>query len=109
MHTENYYRVLGVHKYSKDADIKAAYSLLAKLNHPDLQDNDPVKADRMATINVAYSVLKSPKERKHYDKVLALTGVRCPTCEGSATKVKTLKGAKKLHVPCGACHGTGVL
>lgn len=105
----NHYRTLGVHKHSTESAIKLAWNLLARINHPDKTNNDPAAADRMAMINVAYGVLKNPKERKRYDKVLALTGTTCPACQGKAVIMKQKGYSKKIAAPCDACCGCGVV
>jgi DnaJ-class molecular chaperone len=60
----NYYHVLGISRSSSIEEIKAAYRVLAKVNHPDTPTGD---ADKFKVITQAYEVLKDSKNRKAYD------------------------------------------
>ena len=105
----NHYTLLGVHKYSKPDEIKAAFSKLAMLYHPDRTQNEPNASAMMADLNVAYTTLKNPKSRKAYDTQLALTGVKCPACQGTAAVSKRQGYTKKIETPCATCKGVGIL
>lgn len=104
----NHYKTLGVHKFSSDAEIKAAYGLLAREFHPDRNANDAEKAARMTEINVAYNVLKNEKTRRAYDRSMVVLKP-CPACLGKAVTWKQKGFNKKIAVPCKFCHGTGAV
>lgn len=60
---DNLYDILGVDKDATDEEIKAAYRNKAKKNHTDVGGDN----DKMVAITKAYSVLKDPKKKEHYD------------------------------------------
>ncbi|XXN19743.1 MAG: J domain-containing protein [Candidatus Hodgkinia cicadicola] len=62
------YEILGVSKTASDADIRAAFKLLALKHHPDRNLNNPEATKRFKEINEAYSILKDPKTRAQYDE-----------------------------------------
>lgn len=105
----NHYITLGVHKAATDAEVRVAYGRLALTLHPDLFDNEPVKAAKMADLNVAYNILKDAKRRKAYDVHLAVTNKPCSTCNGKGAVMKQKGFSKKTAAICGACRGGGVV
>lgn len=60
---DNLYDILGVSKDATADEIKAAYRAQAKKNHTDVGGDN----DKMVAITKAYSVLKDPEKRSHYD------------------------------------------
>jgi hypothetical protein len=69
---ENHYAVLGVPRSASASAIRTAYRKLARLHHPDVNENSPDAALRMAEINRAYKVLSDPSLRAAYDRKLIL-------------------------------------
>jgi DnaJ-like protein len=65
----DYYRVLGVGTGASVEEIQAAYRKLAKAFHPDLNSGSSDAAQRMATLNVAKSVLLDRDTRAIYDQL----------------------------------------
>lgn len=62
------YKVLRVTRTSSDKEIKASFIKLAKLYHPDInQDSD--SADKFRRIHEAYSSLKDAAARREYDRM----------------------------------------
>jgi molecular chaperone DnaJ len=68
MAKEDFYKVLGVRRDSKEAEIKKAYRRLARKNHPDVNPGDKSAEERFKRIQEAYDVLSDPKKRAMYDK-----------------------------------------
>ena len=55
---KDYYAILGVHPTAEIAVIEAAYKVLAKRYHPDMNQDNPEETNRrMQEINEAYEVL----------------------------------------------------
>ena len=67
---EDLYSVLGVTAEAAHSDIKSAYRKLAHLHHPD-HSNEPDAAEKFDKIAKAYSVLRDPKRRDWYDKMVS--------------------------------------
>ena len=66
METVTHYDTLELHPDASQSDIKQAYRRLAKLFHPDSQQ-ETASHDRIASINAAYEILGDPTRRRHYD------------------------------------------
>jgi len=64
---KDYYTILGVSKGSTMQEIKRAYRALARVWHPDKND-DPLAADRFMEIAEAYAVLSDDGMRQGYDR-----------------------------------------
>ena len=68
---ENLYNLLGVSYTVNNEQLKKAYVALLKKYHPDVFEGNKKQAeDYTAKVNVAYSVLSSPKERLSYDRTI---------------------------------------
>lgn len=77
--SENLYKTLNLHPKATRKQIKSAFRDLAKLYHPDLNPDDPVKAERFNGILEAYAILSDSKKRAVYDKELGLKEAEEPT------------------------------
>ncbi len=64
----NLYDVLGVPRDADQANIRKAFKKLARENHPDLNKDDPKKADRFKEVSAAYEVLGDEEKRGLYDE-----------------------------------------
>ncbi|MDW5288670.1 DnaJ C-terminal domain-containing protein [Formosa sp. PL04] len=64
----DYYKILGIDKSAKEADIKKAYRKMARKYHPDLNPNDKDAEKKFKQINEANEVLSHKENRKKYDK-----------------------------------------
>lgn len=64
---ESLYRVLQVDPGANPLVIQAAYRVLARIFHPDVEGDD----DQMKRLNHAWSVLGDPLRRAEYDRQLA--------------------------------------
>lgn len=84
--TANYYTILQVHPKAEPEVIEAAYRQLMKRYHPDVAGHDPERValhhERSKAINQAFSVLRDPERRRHYDGMLGVTVAGSPS--GSA-------------------------
>ncbi len=67
----NYYAVLGLHERCTDAQIRAAYRVLAKQHHPDVKGGSHEAQARTQALNAAYEILSDPNHRAAYDAELA--------------------------------------
>ena len=68
MEYKDYYKILGVDRDAKEAEIKTAYRRLARKYHPDVsKESDAEK--KFKEIGEAYEVLKDPQKRQAYDQL----------------------------------------
>lgn len=69
---KNYYDILQVNKNASPEIIEKAYKTLAKMYHPDLQEEDNKKQaeENFKQINEAYEVLSDLEKKKNYDAFL---------------------------------------
>jgi curved DNA-binding protein CbpA len=61
----DYYAILEVSSSASTPDIKKSYRRLARLHHPDL--NQDARDTHIKRLNEAYEVLRDPKKRADYD------------------------------------------
>lgn len=61
------YKLLGVPKSAKEADIRKAYRSLAKKYHPDVNKDNPKAAERFKEISAAYTLLTDKDMKARYD------------------------------------------
>jgi curved DNA-binding protein len=67
----NHYAILGLDRRCTESQIRAAYRLLAKQHHPDVNANSPAAVKRTQELNAAYETLSEPARRSDYDRELA--------------------------------------
>ena len=67
------YEILGVARNATQAEIKAAYRVLARMHHPDVNE-DPAAEQRFKEIAAAYEILSDPEKRRRYDTFGAAGG-----------------------------------
>ena len=66
----NHYAKLGLDRRCSLAQIRAAYRLLAKQHHPDLNPHSPAAIARTQELNAAHEILSDPDLRAAYDREL---------------------------------------
>jgi curved DNA-binding protein len=64
----DHYATLGLDRRSTTAQIRAAYRLLAKRHHPDVNPTVDDAALRTQQLNAAHEVLSDPVQRRAYDR-----------------------------------------
>jgi DnaJ-class molecular chaperone len=67
----DHYATLGLDRQCTDAQIRAAYRLLAKQLHPDVNGGSAVAVAQTQALNAAYEILSDPERRRNYDQELA--------------------------------------
>lgn len=63
----DFYEILEVDQYASPIEIKKSYRRLARLYHPDKNENNEIK---MKDINLAYEVLSDNKLKENYDRTI---------------------------------------
>lgn len=66
----NHYTTLGLDRRCTAAQIRAAYRLLAKRHHPDLNPGSSEAVRRTQALVAAHQVLSDPERRRNYDSEL---------------------------------------
>ena len=69
--TPDHYATLGLHRRCTGAEIRAAYRVLAKQHHPDVNGGTRTAQARTQELNAAYEILSDPERRAAYDAELA--------------------------------------
>jgi curved DNA-binding protein len=64
---KDYYKILEIDKKATPEEIKKAYRILAKKNHPNKNLGDKKAEERFKLVNEAHEVLGDPEKRKQYD------------------------------------------
>jgi len=67
----DHYATLGLDHRCTDEQIRAAYRILAKQHHPDLNHGSSEALTRTQALNAAYKILSDPQRRQDYDRELA--------------------------------------
>ena len=67
---KNHYTALGLDRRCTLAQIRAAYRVLAKQHHPDLNPHSPAAVARTQELNAAHEILSDPERRAAYDREL---------------------------------------
>jgi len=66
----NHYATLGLDRRCTSAQIRAAYRLLAKRHHPDVNHGSREAVAHTQLLNAAYEILSDPELRRTYDREL---------------------------------------
>lgn len=92
---KEYYEALGVATNATAAEIKKAYYLKAKQNHPDRHPNDPQAHEKFQRIGQAYQILSDETLRANYDAG-GKDGVEDAPKVDSATLFAMIFGSEKF-------------
>ena len=82
----NHYATLGLHRRCTLAQIRAAYRVLAKQHHPDVNPHSPAASARTQALNAAYETLSAPDLRAAYD--LELDAPKQSSAPARAAKIQ---------------------
>lgn len=93
----NHYAVLGLDRKCSLEQIRAAYRILARQHHPDLNQGSEEAGERTRELNAAYEVLSDPSSREAYDRQLSSIR-RGGLSSVSGTALKNLKEEVQLGV-----------
>ena len=70
MKYKDYYKILGLETSRVSIeDIKTAYRMAVKKNHPDLNVGDSLAEEKIKDINEAYRTLSTPASKRKYDRI----------------------------------------
>lgn len=89
---QDFYQQLGVSETASRTEIVDAYLARVRQAHPDIAVNPD--HHKVRDLNIAYTVLSDPEERKKYD--LALTSELCPWC-GNPLPANDIEGHIAKH------------
>ena len=90
----DHYATLGLHRRCTDAQIRAAYRILAKQHHPDVNGGERAAVARTQALNAAYEILGDPDRRQAYDEESA-TAKKSPA-PGRPAKAAAI--TKEIHL-----------
>ena len=93
--TPDHYATLGLHRRCTDDQIRAAYRILAKQHHPDVNGGSRDAMARTQELNAAYEILSDPDRRQAYDA--ELNSPKKPAAEKRTGK-PTLNITKEVHL-----------
>ncbi len=82
----DHYATLGLDRRCSTEQIRAAYRLLAKRHHPDLNPGCTKSADRTRALNAAHEILSDPDSRRAYDRERAEARKPAPSARGAKTE-----------------------
>ncbi|MEB3282191.1 MAG: DnaJ domain-containing protein [Lyngbya sp.] len=88
--TTNHYQTLEIKPTATQSEIKQAYRRLAKIFHPDSQQ-ETANHERIIRINAAYEVLSDPQRRQSYDQQLNTNSYYYTSTATTTSTVQTRK------------------
>lgn len=103
-HAPTHYEILGVTRVATKDEIRSAYIIKARAEHPDAGG----EADMFARAAQAYKVLTNNDKRKEYDSWLNDNFKVCSSCHGRGVIFKQQSIKERTSVRCSKCRGGGV-
>jgi curved DNA-binding protein len=82
----DHYATLGLDRRCTPAQVRAAYRLLAKRHHPDLNGGSDAALARSRELNAAYEILGDPVRRRAYDR--ELTAAESPASRVAPSRIE---------------------
>lgn len=98
----NAYSILGMHRGSTDADIKAAFREACQRLHP---DRDTGNVQEFMQVTAAYHDIKNESKRNALAELMRFTAVECEACKSKGYSKKYGKNA--VTTACASCRGCG--
>jgi len=89
------YTTLGLDRGCTTAQVRAAYRLLAKQHHPDMDRDSPDAVLRTQALNAAYEILSNPDRRRAYDQEAVTTR---PSTDTLRSRAPGRALAKDVHL-----------
>ena len=84
----DHYATLGLDRRCTAAQIRAAYRVLSKRHHPDVNRGTPEAAAQMQALNAAHETLTDPARRRAYDRDLDADAAPAKAREREAGKIE---------------------
>ncbi|MCD6048967.1 MAG: DnaJ family protein [Verrucomicrobia bacterium] len=93
----DHYAILGLDRKCTGEQVRAAYRILAKRFHPDVNNGSAESIARTQELNAAYEILNDPSEREAYDQARE---IRRNTPKPSGRSAGTIERniAKEVHL-----------
>lgn len=99
-----HYETLGVPRSATKDEIRSAYIVKARKEHPDAGGT----SDSFNAVHKAYETLGRGDLRKQYDAWLDEHFTPCLHCSGRGVIIKTKSFKERTLRPCLDCRGSGV-
>lgn len=94
----DHYATLGLNRRCTLAQIRAAYRLLAKQHHPDVNGGSAEATERAKELNAAHDVLSDPARRRAYDRTLAEREKTAPPPAGAQKIERNISQDANLRI-----------
>jgi DnaJ-class molecular chaperone len=91
----DHYATLGLDRRCTAAQIRAAYRVLAKLHHPDVNHSSRDALARTQALNAAYEILSDPAQRQAYDEEISSAKKTRPTAGAGQAAIHI---TKEIHL-----------
>jgi DnaJ-class molecular chaperone len=100
----DHYKILGVHRRSTAAEVRAQYLMLSKKLHPDNGEGREVEFKQVLE---AYDIIAIPARREVYNREIDREFEACDYCEGAGFHARQRGFTERLHIRCIVCGGSG--